>query len=58
MFAVRELWVIDANTLVTHVQRRPGLEGYEDKREVAAHEELVLDFSPSLAVTLGALELI
>src|SRR5512145_1296331 len=40
-FAVREVWVINAQTLVTHVHRSPGLEGYRDKREVAAHEGLV-----------------
>jgi len=57
-FAVREVWVINAQTLVTHVHRQPGLEGYQDKREVAAHEELVPDFARSLAVSLGALQLI
>jgi len=57
-FAVREVWVINAQTLATHMHRRPGIEGYQDKREVAAHEELVPDFAPSLAVTLAALKLI
>jgi Uma2 family endonuclease len=57
-FAVREVWVINARTLATHVHRSPGLEGYQDKREVGAHEELLPDFAPSLAVTLGALDLI
>lgn len=57
-FAVREVWVIDAQTLATHVLRRPGLEGYQDKREVAAHEVLVPGFAPSTAVALGTLELI
>jgi Uma2 family endonuclease len=57
-FAVREVWVIDVQTLATHVHRRPGLEGYREKGEVAAHGELVPDFAPALAVTLGALELV
>jgi Uma2 family endonuclease len=57
-FAVREVWVIDAQTLATHVHRNPGLEGYREKRDVAAHHELVPDFAPSLAVSLGALDLI
>jgi Uma2 family endonuclease len=57
-FAVREVWVVNAQTLATHVHRSPGLEGYRDKREVAAHEPLVPEFAPSLAVTLGALDLI
>ena len=57
-FGVREVWVIDAHTLVTHVHRRPGLDGYQDKPEIAAHEPLAPDFAPSLAVTLASLELI
>ena len=32
-FGIRELWVIDAATLTTHVHREPGPEGY---REIAA----------------------
>jgi len=57
-FAVRGVWVINAQTLATHIHRRPGLEGYQDRSGVAAHDELVTDFAPSLAVTLGTLELI
>jgi len=57
-FAVREAWVIDPQTLVTHVCRRPGLEGHRDNQGVAVHEELVEDFAPSLAVAPGALQLI
>src|SRR5215475_1788457 len=57
-FAVREVWVINAQTLAIHVHRLPGLEGYKDKREVAPHAALVPEFAPSLAVTLGTLELI
>jgi Uma2 family endonuclease len=57
-FAVREVWVINVQTLVTHVHRSPGLEGYRDKPEVAADERLEPDFAPALAVTLGALDLI
>jgi Uma2 family endonuclease len=55
---VREVWVIDAQTLVTHVHRRPGLDGYQDKPEIAPNRVLVPDFAPGLAVTLGTLELI
>jgi Uma2 family endonuclease len=57
-FAVREVWVINAQTLVTHVHRRPGLNGYQEKPEVPADQTLVPEFAPALAVTLGALELI
>jgi Uma2 family endonuclease len=55
---VREVWVINAQTLAVHVHRRPGLEGCQDKREVAPHEALVREFAASLAVMLGTLELI
>jgi Uma2 family endonuclease len=58
VFHVREVWVINAQTLVTHVHRRPGLDGYQDKPEIAPNQALVPDFAPGLAVTLGALELI
>src|SRR5262245_10531406 len=58
VFRVREVWVIDAQTLVTHVHRRPGLAGSRDKPEIAPDQALVPDFAPGLAVTLGTLELI
>jgi Uma2 family endonuclease len=57
-FGVREVWVINAQTLATHVHRCPGLEGYRDKPEVPPHQTLVPDFAPSLAVTLGTLQLV
>ena len=57
-FGVREVWVINAQTLLTHVHRRPGIDGYQDKPEVPAQEQLVPDFAPPLAVTLARLELI
>src|SRR5262245_52809308 len=49
VFAVREVWVINAQTLVTHVHRRPGLDGYQEKTEVATEAALVPDFAPPLA---------
>jgi Uma2 family endonuclease len=58
VFGVCEVWVINAQTLVTHVHRRPGLDSYQDKPEVQPHQPLVPDFAPPLAVTLDALELI
>ena len=57
-FGVREVWVVNAQSLLTHVHRRPGLDGYEEKPEIPAHERLVPDFAPPLAVTLSALDLI
>jgi Uma2 family endonuclease len=58
VFGVREVWVINALTLVTYVHRRPGLDGYQDKQEIAPDQTLVPDFAPNLTVTLGGLELI
>jgi Uma2 family endonuclease len=58
LFSVREVWVIDAQTLVTHVHRRPGLDGYQDKPKIPPDQALVPDFAPALSVALGALELI
>ncbi len=58
VFGVREVWVINAQTLVAHVHRRPGIDGYQDKPEVAPDQALVPAFAPTLAVTLGALQLI
>ena len=58
VFGVREVWVINAQTLLTHVHRRPGIDGYRDKPEIAPDRALVPDFAPGLAVTLGTLELI
>ena len=58
VFGVREVWVINAKTLVTHVHRRPGIDGYQDKPEIAPDQLLAPEFAPGLAVTLGALDLI
>jgi Uma2 family endonuclease len=58
VFGVREVWVINAQTLATHVHRRPGIDGYRDKPEIAPGQALVPDFAPTLAVTLGVLQLI
>jgi Uma2 family endonuclease len=58
VFGVREVWVINAQTLLTHVHRRPGIDGYQEKPEIAPDQALAPDFAPALAVTLGTLELI
>lgn len=39
-FGVRELWVIDAVKLVTHVFRTPSATGYRNVREVAADKRI------------------
>jgi Uma2 family endonuclease len=52
-----ELWVIDANTLVTAVHRDPGPAGYPKPREAAPSELLEPLHAPHLAVRLTDLGL-
>ncbi len=58
MFGVRELWVIDAVKLETHIFRQPAMEGYGEKSLIGPDAELAPDFAPELAVKLAELELI
>lgn len=55
---IREVWVIDAVKLETHIHRRPGTEGYQEKLLVPPDAALTPDFAPELAVRLGTLELV
>jgi len=57
-FAICELWAIDAVKLETHIHRRPGREGYEDKTVVAPDQILSPGFAPELAVRLAELQLV
>lgn len=57
-FGIRELWVIDAVKLETHIHRRPGIEGYEDRTIVAPDQILTPGFAPALAVSLVTLQLV
>ena len=57
-FGVREVWVIDANSLVTHVHCLPGVDGYAEQRKIGPEVSLVPAFAPVLTVVLGSLELI
>jgi Uma2 family endonuclease len=52
-----ELWVINANTLVTRVHRKPAPGGYAETPEVAPSEILEPALAPHLAVRLGALNI-
>ena len=54
---VREVWVIDAETMVTHVRRSPGVDGHRERLTVAADAPLVLPFAPEVAVALSELVL-
>jgi Uma2 family endonuclease len=56
-FGMRELWVIDAIELVTHVHRQPAGERYLSVTVHAATEALVPELVPDLATTLSALDL-
>ncbi len=57
-YGIREVWVIDANKLVTHVHRRPGTEGYGEILEVEAEQEIAPLFAPELAVKMSELRLV
>jgi Uma2 family endonuclease len=56
-FGIRELWVIDAVKLRTHIHREPGPNGYRSVENFGPDERLLPTVSPELAVTLSALEL-
>jgi Uma2 family endonuclease len=52
-----ELWVINADTLVTRVHRKPAPAGYAESPEVSPSELLEPALAPHLAVRPGALTL-
>jgi Uma2 family endonuclease len=56
-FGVRELWVIDAVHLVTHIHRDPAPLGYRDIVAHPAYETLTPLLAPALPLTLSALDL-
>ncbi len=56
-FGVREVWVINAANLITHVHSRPALDGYADVKEVEPNSPLALPFATEVTVALGNLEL-
>lgn len=57
-FGIRELWVIDAVKLVCHIHRRPGIDGYDEKRAIAPDETIAPEFAQELAVKLATLDLV
>ena len=57
-FAIRQVWVINARTLVSHVMRTPGIEGYGAINKVAAKKRNMPDFAPELSLKLAELELV
>jgi Uma2 family endonuclease len=56
-FGIPEVWVIDANTLVTRVHRRLGAEGYAEIADIAHDGLLEARRAPSVAVRLADLGL-
>ena len=57
-YGVPEVWVINANTLVTRVHRDLGAQGYAIKHEIAPEQALTPVHAKQLAVTLASLGLI
>ncbi|MEQ1950052.1 Uma2 family endonuclease [Mesorhizobium sp. CN2-181] len=56
-FGIPEVWVIDAKTLVTHVHRALGVEGYRTVFEAEPGDEIAAVRVPKLNVSLSALGL-
>lgn len=56
-YGVNEVWVIDANRLVTHVHRRLGAEAYREAFNAEHDAEIVADRVPTLRVNLVELGL-
>jgi len=55
-FGIRELWVINAVKLVTHIFRNPQADGYGERLVVAPTDTLTPSFASELAVCLGSLK--
>ncbi|MBL8580697.1 MAG: Uma2 family endonuclease [Rhizobiaceae bacterium] len=56
-FGIPEVWVIDANRLITHVYRQLGAEGYRSALEIPAAEEIACIRLPTVAMCLARLGL-
>ncbi len=56
-FGIPEIWVINANTLGTHVFRKLGAEGYADVLEISSGDEIISTRVPELKMQLAALGL-
>ncbi|WP_236823704.1 Uma2 family endonuclease [Blastochloris viridis] len=55
---VREVWVIEANSLQAHIRRAPGIDGYREQNTVPPDHTLHFAFAPALDLSLGELELV
>ena len=56
-FGIRELWVIDAVRLVTHIHRGPTQDGYSSAIDLPASQRLVPEATAALALALADLDL-
>ena len=56
-FGIRELWVIDAKKLITHIFLEPGEDGYATHHIRQQDEQLVPTLAPEFFITLGELDL-
>ena len=56
-YGVREYWVIDTDTLETHIHRDPGPDGYASMTMAARTDLLTPFLAPALAVRLSDLRL-
>jgi Uma2 family endonuclease len=56
-FGIPEVWVIDANSLVTHVFRSLGAEGYRTRFDAGPQQTIAATQAPDIAICLRALGL-
>jgi len=56
-WGIPEVWVIEAETLVTHVFRKLGAEGYRERFETGPNDMLAGALVPEVHMSLGALGL-
>lgn len=56
-FGIPEVWVINANSLVTHIYRHLGAEGYRDQIDAGAVEEVASTRVPAIRMRLASLGL-
>ncbi len=56
-YGIPEVWVVDANSLVTYVYRQLGAEGYRSQSEAGPREELRCVRAPKIAMCLETLGL-
>jgi Uma2 family endonuclease len=56
-YGIAEVWVIDANTLVTHIHRSLGAEGYRVRREAGPDEDISAGRAEGVSLCLSTLGL-